>query len=321
MRRFWSFIVAPVLRDRAPGRIVEVGSQSGESTARLLELARELDAHLDVIDPLPMANLEQIRPLLDAHGTFHRALSLDALPHLPAAEAYLLDGDHNWYTVFNELALIHAATAEAPDPGPVIILHDVGWPYGRRDLYYDLDRVPAAGRQPIVQGGLRQGRDEVVPEDGMNAHLHHADHEGGPHNGVRTAVEDFLGARAGEYRFESVPAINGLGFIFRASAAATPFAARIQAFCALDPAHLALIETMERERLASGLAVEERRRLHHRDVQILTAQLAARDEQQRSRAERLKKLEARLEEITGSRAYRAVQKLQAARRALRPKRR
>jgi hypothetical protein len=312
MRRFWPFIVAPVLRDRAPVRVVEIGSQSGESTAQLLALVAELGAHLDVIDPVDMANLDQLREQLTAHGTFHKALSLDVLPTLAPADAYLVDGDHNWHTVLHELRHIHAATDGASDPGPVIILHDVDWPYGRRDLYYDPNTVPADARQPIMQGGLRPGRSEAVASDGFNAHLHHADHEGGPRNGVRTAVEDFVAEHPGRYRFESVPGVNGLGFLFRQAAEETAFAQRIIDFCRLPPAHVALVELLERERLAQGLAVEERRRRHVADVATLKAALATRDKN-------IEQLKAKLAELTDSRAYRAALKLKALRRALRAK--
>ena len=71
MRRFWSFIVAPVLRARAPKHIVEIGSQSGEGSLHLLELAKEIGAHVDIVDPFAPHNFDEIRPLLHGHGTFH----------------------------------------------------------------------------------------------------------------------------------------------------------------------------------------------------------------------------------------------------------
>ena len=33
-------------------------------------------------------------------------------------------------------------------PLPLLVLHDVGWPYGRRDLYYDPDDIPASTASP-----------------------------------------------------------------------------------------------------------------------------------------------------------------------------
>lgn len=288
---------------------MEIGSQSGEGTARILELCGEIGAHLDVIDPVDIRNLDEIRGLLEAHGTFHKGLSLDVLPTLPSAEAYLVDGDHNWFTVYDELELIHAATASAPGPGPIIILHDVEWPYARRDLYYAPENVPEEGRHTIVKGGLRPGRSEVVPEDGLNAHLHHADHEGGDKNGVRTAVEDFLAEHPGEYRFVSAPGINGLGFVFRAKSAEAPFAARAFSFCSLDPAHRALIETMEAERLSLASELEARHRRHEEDVRKLQEALRAHDA-------KIGSLERKLASIVEARGYQALERVRAVRRRL-----
>ncbi|MEZ5167505.1 MAG: hypothetical protein R2695_13815 [Acidimicrobiales bacterium] len=41
---------------------------------------------------------------------FHRALSLDALRHTPAFDVALIDGDHNWYTVYHECRLLAEAS-------------------------------------------------------------------------------------------------------------------------------------------------------------------------------------------------------------------
>ena len=76
----------------------------------------------------------------------------------------LVDGDHNWYTVVNELRLIAATSAGAGEPLPVLICHDVGWPYGRRDLYYAPEQIPEEYRQPWAQqGACAPAGAEVVP--------------------------------------------------------------------------------------------------------------------------------------------------------------
>ena len=36
---------------------------------------------------------------------------------------------------------------------PLLIFHDVGWPHGRRDNYFDADAIPEEHRQPIAPGG------------------------------------------------------------------------------------------------------------------------------------------------------------------------
>ena len=58
----------------------------------------------------------------------------------------MLDGDHNYYTLRNELRLI----AERPPEGriPLLVFHDVCWPLARRDQYAAPDRIPAEHRHP-----------------------------------------------------------------------------------------------------------------------------------------------------------------------------
>ena len=74
----------------------------------------------------------------------------------------------------------------------MLILHDVCWPYGRRDLYYVPERIPAEFRQPYRWAGMRPGQSELVGNAGMNRDMANAEHEGGPRNGVMTAVDDFV---------------------------------------------------------------------------------------------------------------------------------
>jgi len=313
LQRFWTAIVEPVLRARGARRIVEIGSQSGESTRRILEHCAQTGAQLTVIDPLDPANLEQIRTLLEAHGTHLKGLSLEVLPGVEPADAYLIDGDHNWWTVFHELELVHAATHEASDPGPVIVLHDVGWPYGRRDLYYDPATIPEAGRHPIVKGGLRIGQSEVRPDDGLNPHLEHADHEGGPKNGVLTAVEDFLAAHPGTYRLWRMPTYHGLAFVLRASAADTEAARLVDAFCNPASVHLELFERLERERNEVAIELGELRRARLQDARVHREALAARERE-------LRAVRTRLQEIEATRGHKALEHVRNLRRALRKRR-
>src|SRR2546423_9773540 len=127
----------------------------------------------------------------------HSGLSLDVLPQLPPAEVALVDGDHNWYTVFNELRLLQRTARLAGRPAPVVLCHDAGWPYARRDQYCDPETIPAEFRQPWARGGIVRGRSELAGDDGLNPAFCNALYEGGPKNGVLTAVEDFAEA-AGE---------------------------------------------------------------------------------------------------------------------------
>lgn len=214
MYRHWHTLIRPICDIVRPRVLVEVGSRGGLNTKYILEYCRDHAAHAHVIDPAPIGNEKEIAALLAAVGTYHQGLSLDRLPGL-AADLFLIDGDHNWYTVFHELRTIEAS-ARAADRWPVCLLHDVGWPYGRRDLYYAPERIPAEHRQPWARRGIAMGRSELLPEHGYNAKHDNALSEGGPKNGVRTGAEDFAAASDERWELFVFPAFHGLGVLWPA---------------------------------------------------------------------------------------------------------
>jgi hypothetical protein len=213
MYRFWESVIEPLLTKLDPRTLIEIGSDYGPNTQRLLEFCVEHRSVLHVIDPLPKYDVAEWLEEYPDQLVFHRGLSLAVLPTLPSADVVLIDGDHNWFTVINELRLLERTAAEVRKPYPLVMLHDVGWPYGRRDLYYDPDRIPPFERQPYAKAGLRPGRNEPDPDGGLNRHRFNATHEGGPHNGVLTAIEDFIGESDLDLDLVIVPGINDLGIL------------------------------------------------------------------------------------------------------------
>jgi hypothetical protein len=204
---FWEFATKPLLQAYAPTRLVEVGAWTGRTTEQVLRFAHETGGELHVIDPAPRFDVDDFESRFPGAMRLHRGLSLDILPTLDP-DAVLIDGDHNWYTVYNELRAL-----ERPErPYPLIILHDVSWPYARRDVYYAPDRIPDEFRQPCTRAGLRPGKSELDPA-GPNSHLHHALHEGGPRNGVLTAIEDFMAEAAEPLRLARIQGGHGLGVL------------------------------------------------------------------------------------------------------------
>src|SRR4051812_42242118 len=102
-----------------PERVVEIGSEAGGMTREMVAWASEHGAHFTTVEPFPVA---EVRTLADEHpGAFTLAegRSPEALESLEPAQVYLVDGDHNHWTVIRELRVIYAANAEA-----VAILHD-----------------------------------------------------------------------------------------------------------------------------------------------------------------------------------------------------
>ncbi len=192
--------------------MVEIGAADGGHSVRIARWCRQNQAKLEVIDPLPDFDVDAFEASSQGHATVHRALSLQVLAGLLPADVVLIDGDHNWYTVFHELGTMFGADGPLPDHAPIVVCHDVGWPYGRRDLYYAPETIPEAYRQPHRKGPLRP---EIagLAESGLNPEGWHAEREGGPRNGVRTAIQDALAGRTDQVRIVWLDVLFGLAVI------------------------------------------------------------------------------------------------------------
>jgi GT2 family glycosyltransferase len=206
-------VVEPILGILQPRAIVEVGSDQGDNTSNLLEFCRRTGAKLHVVDPLPKYDVSEWQERYGEHLTFRKELSLNAIPSIDRFDAVLIDGDHNWYTVFNELKLIEKRCTELSQSFPLVILHDIGWPYGRRDLYYDPETIPLAYRHPYRQRGMRSDSAGLLEEGGLNGHLNNAIHERTLRNGVLTAIEDFMQDAEQRLELVKVPGLHGLGIL------------------------------------------------------------------------------------------------------------
>ena len=153
MHQLWDNIIEPLLKAADAKMLTEIGIGQGATTAKLLAYAERVGGIVHGIDPAPLFDAEQWQRKHRRTFILHRKKSLDVLPHLKNIDAFLIDGDHNWYSVLHELRAIEK-NIEAGRPFPIIFLHDTSWPYGRRDRYDDPSQIPEKERQPSVQGGL-----------------------------------------------------------------------------------------------------------------------------------------------------------------------
>jgi hypothetical protein len=252
LANFREFIL-PALELAGARRIVEIGSEYGTFTRELCNYAVRVDGRFASIDPKPQpAALEFVAAnRVNPHFQFIQATSIEALSKLEAADAWIVDGDHNYHTVFSELQLIDRACGGKP---VLIFEHDVCWPCGRRDMYYNPGTIPPASCHPYThKEGVMPDNPGIVPGGfrGEGA-LAFATHEGGKANGVSTAIEDFV-AKHPCYRYEIIPAIFGLGIVYNADA---PWAGKLSAH--LQPwTRNPLLPIMERNRLDLYLKVIE----------------------------------------------------------------
>jgi Methyltransferase domain len=210
---FWKTVIEPAIRASGARRVVEVGALRGENTELMLD-ALPADAELHVIDPVPIFDPEEHRARFGSRYVFHQALSLEVLGSLGAFDAALIDGDHNWYTVYNELTTIARIAAAEGKPFPLTLMHDVDFPYADRDMYYFPRTIPEEFRQPTGRGGMVMGLKELVDDGGLNAGSHNALNAGGPRNGVKTAINDFLAEVDAPVSFTSVIGFFGLGILY-----------------------------------------------------------------------------------------------------------
>ena len=208
----WDVAIAPVLHAAGVRRVVEIGALRGETTVRMLD-SLGADAELHVIDPEPQFDPTEHERKFAGRYHFHRGLSLDVIPTLGPIDAALIDGDHNWYTVVNELRLLAEGARRHRTRLPVLVLHDVLWPYGRRDLYYAPERIPAEFRQPYAQAGINPGMKRLHSGKGLNPNHWNAEVEGGPRNGVMTALEDFIAEHSHPLRMLVIPIYFGLAIV------------------------------------------------------------------------------------------------------------
>lgn len=279
MIKLWRRIIQPIYQAARARTVLEIGAEYGKSTAVLLNYVKAQGGHLHCIDPYPAFEAREFAAQNREFLTFYEDLSLNVIRRLPRVDVAMVDGDHNWYTVYNELRQLEEVHGADPLAQPVIFAHDLSWPYGRRDLYYNPDTIPAEFRQPYASEGILPNKSELVPNGGMNCTLHNALHEGGPRNGVLTGVEDYVAESKLDWHFLHLPLYYGLGILVTEQRlrANPELRALIERFTP-DEGSRALIEQTEHLRSTDGVMMQTiARRLHAAEERIaeLEAQLAA----------------------------------------------
>lgn len=213
MHRFWDHVIKHVLIEVKPKTIVEIGSLTGDNTFKILQYCKQFKAHCIVIDPSPQYDVILLK---EHYGkevvSILEKFSLDALSDIDQYDMILIDGDHNWYTVYNELKQVEQM-ANATGKFPVVLMHDIDWPYGRRDMYYYPESIPEAYRKPSATRGMKPGQSELLPYGGFNNVARNAIYEGGDKNGVHTAIDDFLKETSIPIRYYELLSNNGLGLL------------------------------------------------------------------------------------------------------------
>ncbi|MCC8042201.1 MAG: class I SAM-dependent methyltransferase [Oscillospiraceae bacterium] len=183
----------------------------GLNTAKLIQYANRFGGKVYSIDPLPGFDSEEWERENPDTFTMCRDLSLNVIKTIKDAQCFLIDGDHNWYTVYNELCQIYEAYGE--DNFPLVMFHDILWPYDRRDLYYSPETIPAIYRHDYEKKAMAPSSKNLVNE-GINGYLFNAKEYGGEKNGVLTAIEDFVKEHpTPNLDIYTIDVLHGLGMI------------------------------------------------------------------------------------------------------------
>lgn len=244
-------ITLPALEVANAQHVAEIGAEHGGNTRLLAQWLAPRAGRLYSIDPAPSNAFLDWLPG-QTHLRHIAQPSLEAIASTPPVDAWFIDGDHNWYTVYHELIEVRAHARQHGKPF-LAFLHDVSWPCARRDMYYAPQRIPAEflhrhsyehgvtlGHPGVINGGFR----------GMGQFAC-ALHEGGPRNGVLTAIEDFVALEPEAYWFAHIPAVFGLGVLFERTHPAAEALTQ-----GLAPWHdNPLIARLEQNRLANYLTV------------------------------------------------------------------
>lgn len=215
MNRFWNKVILPIIKGINAKHIVEIGCFTGENTKNILKYCTKNNAKLSAIDPKPAFNIAQWNRIYKNNFSFHKDTSLNALPLIKDYDIVLIDGDHNWYTVYNELKIIEKFNINKVFP--IVLLHDVAWPYARRDVYYNPNNIPNSYLHPYKKLGMVPNQSDLVEKGGINWSLNNAIYEGGSKNGVLTAVEDFFKETNMSLTFKMTDKSNGLGIIYHSN--------------------------------------------------------------------------------------------------------
>ncbi len=262
MKIFWNEIIGPVIESMAPKHIIEIGADSGINTRNLLHYCKNNGCILTSIDPQPSYDVDAYRT--EFSGSFQPVfkMSLQAIKECSAADIVLIDGDHNWYTVFHELIEIEKAMHK---PFPLVLFHDTGWPYGRRDMYYDPANIPQGYMHKYHKGGLEFGNNKLVEGGGFNPHLHHAIECNTNKNGVLTAIEDFCDQSSLTLKLDTFEGLNGLTFLYavknkRAASvlSSTPISERLNRLIEEERIKASMSRLAERQGLLARIDLQRR---------------------------------------------------------------
>ena len=174
-------VIEKLIHLKKPRVICEVGAYKGVTTLALAELFGNSECQIDIVDPEIDSSVKRIE-MECLH--YYSELSIDYLARDKALDVVFLDGDHNYETVQQELNSL--LTKDNEKGAPLVFLHDVGWPCGYRDLYYQPERIKK--RHTVLNQCHLTFNNANEKGQGIPLNIPVSSEEGGEKNGVMRAV-------------------------------------------------------------------------------------------------------------------------------------
>jgi hypothetical protein len=205
----------------APRTLCEIGVESGKFSTFLLDYCEKNGIIYTGIDTNKKSFIiHENYPSANTYAT----TSLKFLTKSKICnDIYIIDGDHNYHTVYNELNLIYALYIKTQSKFPCLFLHDVGWPTAYRDSYYAPETLPprAVHHPYSFYDGVTMRSPFLLPRGGFRGEGQYAFSAqfGGQQNGVRTAITDFLEQKKDiDISSIYIPSIFGLAILYSPAA-------------------------------------------------------------------------------------------------------
>ncbi|RLA84541.1 MAG: hypothetical protein DRG78_01185 [Epsilonproteobacteria bacterium] len=207
MKNYWPFL-RELVEIINPKSVCEIGSERGLTSQLLGQVFKNIEK-LHIVDPFINKELKENKP---DNMILHEEISLEFLKKELEVELYLIDGDHNYYTVKNELLGVQKNRNNKQKT--FILMHDVSWMWARRDMYYNADSIPDTNENKYNTSLNLENKENVKygfpSADSYSISIK----DGGSKNGVLTAIEDFVKESDLKWNFSYIPSLWGLGFLW-----------------------------------------------------------------------------------------------------------
>ena len=199
-------------------KILLIGLSNKTILNKLILYCMDTNCTLYIIDEINAKNLIKknkslSNKFLKDNIKHLKGQSLKILPNLKNFDAVFIDGDPNWYTVFNELTLIKKNNLKFP----LVFVCNNKYPHKRRDSYINPNNIPDEYKHDCCNElPITYEENNEIKHAMINDGFCHAIYKETPKNGVLTAIEDFLNENKSLNMIE-INFLEGINFIYNNS--------------------------------------------------------------------------------------------------------